>query len=74
MTVVAETTEFPGSSNLAEASYDPATQELVITFQTGRAWRYLNVPAEVYVGLQRSGSAGQYFHRHIRDRYVSNEE
>lgn len=70
MTVVAETTTFPGSSNLAAASYDPSSMYLDITFQDGQTYRYMSVPAEIYTGLQRAGSAGSYFYRHIRERYA----
>lgn len=74
MTVVAETTQFPGSSNLASASYEPDTQKLVLQFQSGDVYRYLNVPASVYTGLQRAGSPGSYFYRHIRDRYAYQQD
>lgn len=70
MTVVAETTEFPGSSNLASATYDPDVENLVIEFADGSVYTYFNVPTSVYRGLQTAGSAGQYFYRNIRQRYA----
>lgn len=69
MTVVAETTQFPGSSNLESATYDPEAEVLTITFQSGATYEYLNVPPSVYRGLQGAGSAGEYFSRQIRGRY-----
>lgn len=69
VTKVKETFRFRGSSNLDEATYDPDTQELIITFQSGDTYIYSNVPAETYDGLTKTGSAGAYFHRHIRDSY-----
>lgn len=38
MSVVAETTNFPGSSNLASATYDPEVENLVIEFQSGLSY------------------------------------
>lgn len=73
MTVVAETTQF-ASSNLSEASYDPDTQELRITFNDGRTYSYSSVPASIYTGLQRAPSAGSYFHRQIKGRFAYEEE
>lgn len=70
MTVVAETTTFPGSSNLASASYDPEVENLTIEFQSGAIYVYYNVPAATYRGLQNAGSAGSYFYRQIRGRYA----
>ena len=69
MTVVTETTDFPGSSNLSSATYDPEVENLTITFQSGESYLYMNVPASVYRGLQNAGSAGSYFHRQIKSRY-----
>lgn len=67
--VAAETTQFPGSSNLAAATYDPDLENLQIEFVSGDRYTYFNVPRSVYMGMQHAASAGQYFHRHIRGRY-----
>lgn len=68
-TFVAETFVFRSSSNLATASYDPETQELTLEFQSGDEYTYQNVPAEVYDRLIKAPSAGQFFHRHIKNLY-----
>ena len=68
-TFVAETFVFRSSSNLSTASYDPETQELTLEFQSGDEYTYQNVPAEVYDRLIRAPSAGQFFHRQIKNRY-----
>lgn len=70
MTTVAETTNFPGSSNLASASYDPEVENLVIEFNSGLTYTYFNVPPSIYRGLQTAGSAGEYFARQIRGRFA----
>lgn len=67
MSVVAETTNFPGSSNLTAATYDPDREQLTIDFRSGRSYVYYGVEPDVYLGLQRAGAdAGNYFIRHIR--------
>ena len=66
---MAETFIFRSSSNLASAEYDSETSELTVTFQSGEEYTYSNVPPETYRGLTLAGSAGQFFYRHIRDRY-----
>lgn len=74
MTVVAETTQFPGSSNLASASYDPDVENLTIEFLSGERYTYFNVPPATYRGLQTAPSAGQYFYRQIRSRFAYEQE
>lgn len=69
MTVVAETTEFPGSSNLASASYDPEAENLDITFRSGETYTYFNVPVAIYRALQNASSPGKFFYANVRNRY-----
>lgn len=69
MTVVAETFVFRGSSNLAEASYDPEVEDLTIDFVSGDSYLYRNVPVSVYKALCASPSPGSYFWRQIRGSY-----
>jgi hypothetical protein len=66
---MAETFIFRRSSNLSEAQYDSETSALTITFVDGSEYTYENVPPETYRGLTLARSAGQFFHRHIRDRF-----
>ena len=66
---MAETFIFRRSSNLLSADYDQETGSLTIQFQSGDEYTYANVPPETYRGLTLAGSAGQFFHRHIRDRF-----
>lgn len=69
MTVVAETFVFRGSSNLARADYDPETKDLGLAFQDGSEYVYHGVSPETYRGLTLAGSAGQFFHRHIKGHF-----
>ena len=57
------------SSNLLSGSYDSDTQELEITFQSGEAYSYQNVPQGIWAGLIAAGSPGGYFHRQVKSRF-----
>jgi hypothetical protein len=63
----------PRSSNLVEVSYDAETQQMDITFQDGRAWRYSGVPQAIFLGIQNAASAGSYFYRQVRGRFPEEE-
>lgn len=66
---MAETFIFRRSSNLESAEYDSETEQLTLTFLDGSEYTYDSVPNETYRGLTLAGSPGQFFHRHIRDRF-----
>jgi hypothetical protein len=57
------------STNIKEVGYDVESGTLEIMFSDGGIYRYFGVPESVYDGLINAASAGQYFHRMIRDRY-----
>lgn len=57
------------STNIKEVGYDVESSTLEIVFKDGGTYRYEGVPQSVYNGLITAGSAGQYFHRVIRDKY-----
>lgn len=63
----------PESSNIAGASYDPATRELTVTFGSGQTYAYSGVPAETWAGFKASGSKGAYFHRQIKSVHAGIE-
>lgn len=50
--------------------YSARKQELTILFQTGRAYTYLDVPEEIYAGMQAAASKGEFFNQEIRGRYA----
>jgi hypothetical protein len=62
------------SSVIRSFAYDPLRKALLITFQTGRRYRYLDVPPETYVELKAAFAKGIYFNQHIRNRYSSELE
>lgn len=65
------------SSNLHSASYDAATDELVVRFKSGTAYRYPNFPQSLWKDFAKtfdgkSGSAGGFFAKQIR--FLENEK
>lgn len=57
------------SSLLRSGSYDPATQELRLTFKNGQSWSYAAVPPDQAEALQGAGSSGKYFLENIRGQF-----
>ena len=56
------------SSVIRRFEYSNA-RDLVITFTTGRRYRYVEVPEEVVLKFRGAFSNGEYFNRHIRNRF-----
>jgi hypothetical protein len=57
------------STVISEFHYDPAERRLDIRFVSGRLYSYHEVPSEIGLGMARAFSKGEYFNKHIRDRY-----
>jgi hypothetical protein len=57
------------SSVIRDHRYEPADRRLDILFVSGRLYSYHDVPPEVGLGMARAFAKGEYFNRHIRDRY-----
>jgi len=62
--------EVLGSSVVEAVQYDEARQHLDIALTTGRTYRYLDVPPEVYRAFITAESKGRYYNDHIRDVYL----
>ena len=71
MTIESHT--FPGSSNLASASYDPDTQQMEVTFNNGRRYAANTVPRSFWDGLVNSPAPGSFYHRHLRGQFAWTE-
>jgi hypothetical protein len=54
--------------------YDEASATLVVVFQSGRRYRYLDVPAETVEQLRAAFSKGAFFNARIRSRFAYREE
>jgi lysyl-tRNA synthetase class 2 len=65
--------EFPRSSVVKSADYDPEARTLDVTFRTDRRYIYFGVPEHVFDALVTASSAGEYFNTYIRDHYDSRE-
>jgi hypothetical protein len=61
------------SSVMTFVKYDDDAGELDITFTSGKTYRYLHVPVEVYDGLLDAESKGEFFNDNIRDSFVYSE-
>lgn len=57
------------SSVIDHFSYDLSTKTLVITFVTGMAYHYLNVPQKIHLSLKAASSKGSYFNFYIKDKF-----
>ena len=58
------------SSVIRSYRYDPGRRELKLVFQSRRRYTYGDVPAEAYAAMKAAFSKGEFFNRHIRDRYT----
>ena len=54
------------SSMMTRAEYDESTAELDITFRSGKTYRYLRVPPDIYTGLIEAESKGEFFNDESR--------
>lgn len=57
------------SSMVAAAGYDADLRALVILFNSGKAYQYLEVPPEVYQGFLAASSKGRYLLENVIDYY-----
>ncbi|WP_276091488.1 KTSC domain-containing protein [Pedobacter sp. JY14-1] len=49
--------------------YDADRRWLTVIFRSGKTYRYIDVPQDVYLSLGASISKGRYFNRKIRNVY-----
>jgi hypothetical protein len=57
------------SSMVAAYGYDENLKALVVLYNSGKAYQYLEVPPDVFQGLQNAQSKGRYMLDHIIDHY-----
>jgi lysyl-tRNA synthetase class 2 len=50
--------------------YRPEQRELLIGFQSGREYAYLEVPEPVYLAMRRAFAKGEFFNAHIRNHFT----
>lgn len=61
------------SSSLVSAGYDAGKKFLDVEFNSGKVYRYTEVPENMYAQLLKADSAGKYFSANIRNSYDSHE-
>ena len=64
-----KTTVPVSSTALSSCTYDDETQDLIITFVSGRSYTHAGVPAEVYQGLVMASSPGTFYNEVIKGVY-----
>ena len=57
------------SSSLKSASYDALTEKLTVTFNSGAAYKYEQVPMLVFTKFRLAKSQGQYFNKTISPNF-----
>lgn len=55
------------SSQMNKVVYDEVKEELFITFNNDKVYKYDNVPLDVYLALIASESVGSFFIRNIKN-------
>jgi lysyl-tRNA synthetase class 2 len=58
------------SRAISRIGYDPETKCLLVTFRSGEAYAYSDVPAAIFAAFRDAESHGRFFQAHIRDHYV----
>jgi hypothetical protein len=61
------------STAIRYLTYDSRSNELRVTFTSGRRYVYAQVPAVIYAAFSRAPSRGAFFNRHVRDRFAVRE-
>jgi hypothetical protein len=62
------------STVIRSFQYDEASRTLLIIFQSGRRYRYLDVPAATVRDLRAAFSKGKFFNSRIRGSFAYTEE
>jgi hypothetical protein len=62
------------SSVIRSFRYERARSELLVTFQSGKHYRYEQVPVELYESMKNAFSKGEFFNAYIRDRFSFRRE
>jgi hypothetical protein len=61
------------STMIRAVGYDPEESKLAVEFNNGATWEYDDVPQDIFDGLTGGGSAGAYFHNHVRNSFDGRE-
>jgi hypothetical protein len=61
------------SSVMTFVKYDYDAGELDMTFTSGKTYRYLKVPLEIFDGLLDAESKGEFFNDNVKNSFVCRE-
>ena len=61
------------STVIRHFDYDAAEQALIVTFTTGRVYRYAEVPPDLAERFRAAFAKGRFFNARIRDRFAFTE-
>lgn len=61
--------EITRSGMISKIAYNESEKLLTLTFNSGGAYAYKDVPKEVFDGILAAESAGKYYHAHIKGKY-----
>ncbi len=61
------------SSNVSQIMFDKTTSQLFVQFDSGRTWRYDQVPRSVAMMMFWVNSPGVFTHRVLKGKYSSTE-
>ena len=57
------------SATIASVGYETTKTLLEIEFTSGEVYQYFNVPLEIYGGLIKATSHGDYFNEWVKEQY-----
>ena len=57
------------STVIRSFDYDASKQQLLVVFRSGRRYVYEQVSEDTYTRLRGAFSKGEFFNKHIRDRF-----
>ena len=57
------------STVIRSYDYDASKQQLLVVFRSGRRYLYEQVSDDTYTRLRGAFSKGEFFNKHIRDRF-----
>jgi hypothetical protein len=57
------------STVIRSFAYDAGKQQLLVVFRSGRRYVYEQVSEDTYTRLRGAFSKGEFFNKHIRDRF-----
>jgi hypothetical protein len=62
------------STVIRSFQYEEASKTLLIVFQSGRRYRYVDVPAETVRAMRAAFAKGEFFNAHIRGRFAYEQD